>query len=126
MKQQEDFSVTADAAAMPVSDPSPAVSAVSAAAANAFTPGPWEVVDCPCGHRACNRKQFANVGVFHIGSGFDEADARLISTAPDLLEALKECALQIAQNHGRKLTVGEEAALDAARAAIAKATGSLS
>ena len=40
----------------------------------------------------------------------------------DLLAALKECALEIAQTRNRKLTAGEQSALDAARAAIAKAT----
>jgi hypothetical protein len=49
------------------------------------------------------------------------ANAHLIAAAPDLLSALKECALQIAQTHNRKLTMDEQIALDAARAAIAKA-----
>lgn len=39
----------------------------------------------------------------------------------ELLAALKECALQIAQNHGRKLTFDEQNALAWARDVIAKA-----
>ena len=45
------------------------------------------------------------------------------AAAPDVLAALKVCALEIAQIHNRKLTIGEQIALDAARAAIAKAEG---
>ena len=40
----------------------------------------------------------------------------------ELLSSLKECALQIAQNHGRKLTADEQTALDNARIVIAKAS----
>ena len=52
-----------------------------------------------------------------------QANARLIAAAPDMLAALKECALEIAQTRNRKLTANEQTALDAARAAIAKAEG---
>ena len=49
-----------------------------------------------------------------------EADARLIAAAPDLLDALTECvALRRADNPAD----GWADAIDAARAAIARATG---
>lgn len=49
--------------------------------------------------------------------------ACLIAAAPELLDALKDCALEIAQIHNRKLTRNEQMALDNARAVIAKAEG---
>jgi hypothetical protein len=52
-----------------------------------------------------------------------EAYAALFAAALDLLSALKECALEIAQIRNRRLTWGEQVALDAARDAIAKAEG---
>lgn len=60
-------------------------------------------------------------------SGAHEAgsNAAFIVTAVnshgDLVEALKECALQIAQTHNRKLTIGEQSALNAARSALSLA-----
>lgn len=51
------------------------------------------------------------------------AKARLTAAAPELLAALKDCAVQIAQTRNRRLTADEQAALDAARVAIAKAEG---
>lgn len=55
-----------------------------------------------------------------------EAQARALvrEAAPDLLAALQACALEIyMQGQSRKLTDAEQAALDAARAAISKANG---
>ncbi len=53
----------------------------------------------------------------------DQRDA-LVAAYGDLVSALKECALQIAQNHKRRLTLDEQAALDNARIIIAKAVQS--
>lgn len=52
-----------------------------------------------------------------------EKSARLIAAAPDLLAALEDCALQIAQTRNRKLTYDEQSALDKARTALALARG---
>ena len=54
------------------------------------TPGPWMVEDCPCGHLGCSDKHIFPAGKFTQGSGFKEADARLIAAAPELLEALED------------------------------------
>lgn len=59
----------------------------------------------------------------HAWDGVGKANARLIAAAPEMLSALMECALEIAQIHNRKLTLNEQIALDNARAVIAKATG---
>lgn len=48
---------------------------------------------------------------------------QLVEQNARLLAALKDCAIQIAQIRNRKLTADEQAALDAARAAIAVAKG---
>lgn len=50
-----------------------------------------------------------------------DANARLIAAAPDLLASLKEVAYELSTIRNRRLTIGETAALDMARAAIAKA-----
>jgi hypothetical protein len=55
------------------------------------------------------------------GSPPEDADRRLIASAPDLLEALKLCAAVCAGETINKN--GLIAALESARAAIAKATG---
>jgi hypothetical protein len=74
------------------------------AAANAsFTPGPWQITDCPCGHASCDRKQFSNVGTFYTGTGFEEPDAHLIAAAPELYEALVE-ALPILESIADELS----------------------
>lgn len=93
---------------------------------NAHTPGPWKATD--------------KVGnnIFHIdastrgGVAFcdNEANAALIAAAPDLLEAMealfKECAM--VHKYGGEIYNQKEAdaAIQAAKAAIAKAKGELS
>jgi len=88
-----------------------------------FTPEPWSVSDA----RGVNG-EFWVVG----GEGFDfgliaevisEDDARLIASAPDLLEALKALQLQALQSPDLRRTDWGREALEKTRAAIAKATG---
>lgn len=68
-------------------------------------------------------------GVHHrrldSNGGFVEEDARLIAAAPDLLEALLGLASTLENIGGEHVTglQGSEKRLDAAYAAIAKATG---
>lgn len=94
--------------------------------AQKHTPGPWIVLDGEITFEG----EDSDVVIAIVNDGYkspsvaeSEANARLIAVAPDMLAALKECALQIAQTHNRKLTSDEQIALDNARAAIAKATG---
>lgn len=76
------------------------------------TPGPWDIVKVDC-------------GVFKISGAFaceNSANAALIASAPDLLEALR--AIKAALEDGSVLTQeGIEDMHDIARAAIAKAEG---
>lgn len=86
------------------------------------TPGPWSYIgngdvvaksDKYCG----GEKDIASV--FLTVNDEDEANARLIAAAPDLLEALKD----MLDGHEDACTGYGEGAADKARAAIAKATG---
>lgn len=90
---------------------------------NAHTPGPWVV------ERADDAYCIANVGNLVIIPGGGkvkhdnaEADARLISAAPDLLEALE---MIVAEADSYTARTGKPVYnwLDQARAAIAKARG---
>lgn len=87
------------------------------------TPGPWEAM--PTSVRAPNDvKTFTTVCQCICGMKTGEevrANAQLISAAPDLLAALRDCvaaliAIQLSPYHKREV-------VEAARAAIAKATG---
>ncbi|WP_169295703.1 hypothetical protein [Advenella sp. EE-W14] len=95
-----------------------------------FTPGPWKYMPFPDGDHSTGLWQ---VGIFNprsliIGvrdeeymklSGIcTEADARLIATAPDLLEALIEMVSDFDGCYAEA-----EPAMMKARAAIKKATG---
>ncbi len=98
------------------------------------TPGPWSatfedyrwVIDC--------QGEFGPKKALAVTAGFypkNEANARLIAAAPELLEALKVSRAAIAEacegmTVGERFTNAGQALLDAlepARAAIAKATG---
>lgn len=81
------------------------------------TPGPWE---------AFTEESFSGWWAVQDGNGheigsgdggFDEEDARLMASAPELLEALEEavCALDVCGKDYRATEIG--------RAAIAKAKG---
>lgn len=50
------------------------------------TPGPWKMSKCVCGHPRC-KDYWVSSGKFCQGSGFSEANARLVAAAPDLLSA---------------------------------------
>lgn len=90
------------------------------------TPGPWHAREWQCrgvtsvGRVADNRVGFEQIAECsgngrQVSNEQEEADARLIAAAPDLLEALKG-VLRVADRKTDEF--------DAARAAIAKATGS--
>ena len=90
------------------------------------TPGPWKAEACPCGHSACRSW---NVRPITYGQGIigDEADARLMAAAPELLEALKAAvdSLQYV-NDSLPLTSGygvRHERIEKGLAAIAKAEG---
>jgi len=100
----------------------------------AHTPGPWH-----CGNRDNWWRIYDENGVYiaaakdpspapnHKADGFDieEANARLIAAAPDLLEALKWLVYECNTNFifADDVDGPEYAALEAARTAIAKAKG---
>jgi hypothetical protein len=90
-----------------------------------YTPGPWEFDDkhssgfpLLCLYAADNRNPF------HGSRSDDEqnANARLIAAAPELLEALRAITDQL-ERIGDTRYDKDGQYIDAARAAIAKATG---
>lgn len=89
------------------------------------TPGPWyvapslnEIVNADHGFlRYDIRADYLLIGALYE----NKADARLIEAAPDLLKALS-CLVEIEDGPGMAV-VGWPEAMDAARAAISKATG---
>ena len=96
---------------------------------SAHTPGPWSVVDGHYpGFREIKGPSFT-VSIVMSATNLDfmdyvkrEADARLIAAAPELLEALQLCAAVCAgESLSKSLLIH---ALEKARAAITKATGS--
>lgn len=79
-----------------------------------FTPGPWSLWG------AANPSQvisYEHGFIAQTVGGNDEANARLIAAAPDLLENLIGCMESLASHAPDCVEV------DCARAAIAKATG---
>lgn len=90
------------------------------------TQGPWSYIgngdvvaksDKYCG----GEKDIASV--FLTVNDEDEANARLIAAAPELLEALKEIVSQIDQGGAGGKVFSRDACIAQARAAISKATG---
>ena len=79
------------------------------------TPAPWKMLNVP----VTNPRIHMMIGPALLKRPVSEADARLISAAPDMLEALK--AMIAAGDAAPYWEVN--AARDLARAAIAKATG---
>jgi hypothetical protein len=95
---------------------------------HAHTPGPWDYYDMAAYGIAICKGGIGgqNVGHAHMYVGLTAeettANARLIAAAPELLEALKGVIVNFpAFNRDRHPCLGD--ALDAARAAIAKAEG---
>ena len=92
---------------------------------SAHTPGPWEVENSKDEHNGVEFPQGYNIvsedGQYIVGDAgilegeIDEANARLIAAAPELLEALRF----VLTAHGEQL----HDAFAMANAAIAKATG---
>ena len=96
---------------------------------SAHTPGPWSVVDGHYpGFREIKGSSFT-VSIVMSATNLDfmdyvkrEADARVMAAAPELLEALQLCAAVYAgESLSKSLLIH---ALEKARAAITKATGS--
>lgn len=91
------------------------------------TPGPWTVFkpasqdvcyeggECPATIRGAGIHVATMPGERHCFSQTAEANARLISSAPELLEALESCAWMVKDKDPEAYTK--------ARAAIAKARG---
>jgi len=76
--------------------------------------GQWHVY-CASGERVCSVAQWS--------ADVEAADARLIAAAPDMLEALRMLIAWEDDAHDTSPTSQYNAAVQAARAAIAKATG---
>ncbi|WP_313087234.1 hypothetical protein [Stutzerimonas nitrititolerans] len=85
-----------------------------------FTPGPWATYrDQLSVGETQGHSGICEVWERHGGQGFE--NARLIAAAPDLLEALESAQMAImGYTHQNAITL---AALEKARAAIAKARG---
>lgn len=90
------------------------------------TPGPWKIREAGQGIAT---KMVASCGEWEVFAddvqrSRDQSDARLISAAPELLEALLKLRMQALQSPDLLNTKWGQEALDYAHAAIAKATGS--
>ena len=95
------------------------------------TPGPWKVYECTDGTtNICGNRDYPDGVCKMLWSGKkqrDEANARLIATAPEMLAAvieahnvLEAAALCLTPRGSRSRL---DSAIEQARAAIAKATG---
>lgn len=81
------------------------------------TDGPWEAFTEPSFSGWWAIRQVGGSEVGSCDGGFEEADARLMASAPELLEALEA----IVENWDKKVLFSSD--IDAARDAIAKAKG---
>lgn len=96
-----------------------------------WTPGPWRVSKKNPRRVAADHRMITTI--YHSNNGLGAtpaqaveltmalADARLIAAAPDLYEALEEALANIEARE--EALAGEEAFVERARAAIAKARG---
>ena len=86
------------------------------------TPGPWRLIGSWPTYFVQSQNipdranLWADICTLNMANGCGMTDARLISAAPDLLAALRECLTC-------EFAVTDKAAIDQARAAIAKAAG---
>lgn len=92
------------------------------------TPGPWELNEVPQGKRGAAGQWMIRKGVHIIampqhGDDEDAANARLISAAPDLLEAAKRFTDCDFDSQGRAVVRVDVDAIEALRAAVRKAEG---
>lgn len=90
------------------------------------TPGPWDVVPVMTGYAINGHRIYAGDEIIArthaVDEGYDEANATLISAAPDLLNALS-LMLKYFNEDLASIMDDELQAVFAARAAIAKALG---
>lgn len=89
---------------------------------NGHTPGPWSFRGCDGGWAIDFNEDQEQV----VDFVYEEADARLIAAAPDLLEALEDLADDISDRFDMEspsTNPGMKHAVGAARAAISKARG---
>jgi len=82
------------------------------------TPGPW-ITECNCIRSERGNQRFDLVAIVPLNHDEWGANARLISAAPELLEALQMLMPQEPQEADSY----DRAMWEAARAAVAKATG---
>lgn len=99
------------------------------------TPGPWVVKPADADYRAPDKDDFAIItpDMMCVGTCWGDplwkdgkANARLISAAPELLEALRELHDDVCARFdiaGPSMNPGMLRAVETARAAIARATG---
>ena len=86
------------------------------------TPGPWVVDGKEVFSTVGGRRRIAQVWNFDVGQATSDANARLISAAPEILQALQEL-LEDADNYADDGVYPSPLTRSKARAAIAKATG---
>lgn len=88
------------------------------------TPGPWR--DGGCGRIILNGSNCYMVQEIWNGQGgFNPDDIRLMAAGPELLDALRDIVACVSMNSpiGTRAYLISDGRMDAARAAIAKATG---
>lgn len=94
-----------------------------------FTPGPWKATEDYDGWRVYKAEGKSKIGRVYIcerieqGKDMGKADARLIASAPELLEALLSLKTANGGNDFEGWHPSFHSAIKKANAAIAKATG---
>ena len=89
------------------------------------TPGPWEIADIDDGWKDCVSACSANGNVIAVAETDNketaEADARLITAAPELLEVSQEMASELKRISGLLKGLKNSSLIDKAEAVIKKA-----